>query len=238
MNWRWQTPSRDDDSDQGLFNDFVESYLHPPGISLSQRDVTRWKSASRAAQAFREDINYDNHLVSTAKYLYSSFSLRCKDWPDLDDVLNTPLLQLGFVLAALVYGGLHALAWFAHFNTSTEQLIWRISACIVMGGLPAVFGLFALINSLRILDGRPRVLWHDFKYYGLKDKIMEIYSENSWKSWRRLGISIMFHLLLVVAIAYALARAYLVVECFISLSHLPAGVYDVPQWAAYFPNIS
>lgn len=38
--------------------------------------------------------------------------------------------------------------------------------------------------------------------------------------------------------AYALARAYLVVECFINLSHLSAGVYDVPNWAAYFPHMS
>lgn len=34
---------------------------------------------------------------------------------------------------------------------------------------------------------------------------------------------------LLVLPAYVSARVYLVVECFINLSHLPAGVYDVPS---------
>ena len=233
------TPHMDDDhSDQSSFNDFIELYLHPPGIPLSQRDVTRWKSASRAAQAFGKDGDHENHLHMTA-YIFWDFSVRCEDWPNLDDVLDAPFLQLGFVLAALVYGGLHALAWFAHFNTSTEQLLWRVSACIVMGGLPVVFGLFALIRPLKILVvGWSGVSWHDFKIYGFKDSIMEIYSKDSLGNWAKLGIWILFRLLYLVGIVYALARAYLVVECFICLAHLPAGVYDVPQWAAYFPNIS
>ena len=239
INWQLQIPGRDRDPLQRSFNDFMELYLHPPAILLSQRDVTRWKFAFRAAQVFGKDINHDNHLDSTAQDWNWVFSLRCEDWPDLDDILDAHFLQLGFVLAALVYGGLHALAWFAHFNTSTEQLLWRVSACIVMGGLPVVFGLFALIRPLKILVvGWSGVSWHDFKIYGFKDSIMEIYSKDSLGNWAKLGIWILFRLLYLVGIVYALARAYLVVECFICLAHLPAGVYDVPQWAAYFPNIS
>ena len=34
---------------------------------------------------------------------------------------------------------------------------------------------------------------------------------------------------LALTLAYILARAYLAVECFINLSHLPVGVYDVPS---------
>ena len=44
----------------------------------------------------------------------------------------------------------------------------------------------------------------------------------------------LFFLLLLV---YILARGYLIVECFINLRHLPAGVYDIPDWTAYFPHI-
>ena len=44
--------------------------------------------------------------------------------------------------------------------------------------------------------------------------------------------------LAIVLPAYILARAYLAVECFINLSHLPAGVCNVPRWAAYFLHIS
>ena len=37
---------------------------------------------------------------------------------------------------------------------------------------------------------------------------------------------------------YALARAYLVVESFINVAHLPPGVYRVPEWAAYFSHFA
>ena len=37
---------------------------------------------------------------------------------------------------------------------------------------------------------------------------------------------------------YCLARVYLVVECFINLSHLPESVFQVPVWSQYVPHIS
>ena len=46
-----------------------------------------------------------------------------------------------------------------------------------------------------------------------------------------------FFQMLIVFVAYLLARAYLVIESFINLSQLPAGVYDMPNWSAYFPHI-
>ena len=39
-------------------------------------------------------------------------------------------------------------------------------------------------------------------------------------------------------VVYILARAYLVVECFINVFHLPAGVFKTPEWSTYFPHIS
>ena len=37
---------------------------------------------------------------------------------------------------------------------------------------------------------------------------------------------------------YALARVYLVVECFINLSHLPPSAYQLPRWSQYVPHIA
>lgn len=39
-------------------------------------------------------------------------------------------------------------------------------------------------------------------------------------------------------LVYVLARAYLIVECFVALSNSPVGIYDVPAWSSYFPHIS
>ena len=209
---RWLRPTArgDHNLDHRSFNDFLESYIHPPEIRLSQRDVTRWKLASRAAQTFREGVTYHNRLYSIFP-TETTFSPRCENWPNLKDVLDAPFLQLGFVLAALVYGGLHALAWCAHFNTSTEQLLWRVSACIVMGGLPVVFGLLSLTTLLVVSEEDQQLRW-----YVIKNRL-----RNGRNPWKKVGICITYLPIPVVAIAYPLARAYLVVECFISLAHLP-----------------
>ena len=42
----------------------------------------------------------------------------------------------------------------------------------------------------------------------------------------------------LVIVLYVLARAYLVVECFISLSYLPADAYQIPSWSVYVPHFS
>lgn len=123
---------------------------------------------------------------------------------------------LGFSAAGLMYGGLHALAWFAHFESPIQQLLWRISACVVAGGLPMSLTLLILsdIDERDIPEHR-----------------------NSWTNIYGYITVFMFLLAFLVFPAYVLARAYLVVECFINLAHLPAGVYDVPKWSAYFPHI-
>jgi hypothetical protein len=52
-------------------------------------------------------------------------------------------------------------------------------------------------------------------------------------------IRVLYDVLVAAAIfLYALARVYLVVECFINLVHLPDSAYLVPQWSQYVPHIS
>ena len=149
----------------------------------------------------------------------NAMELRCKDLPDIENILDDLSATLVVSAAAFIYGGLHALAWSAHFHSSKERLFWRISACVVIGGVPAMYALAKAID-----------------YAFAKDIDKKI------KSYIPLKIDIIDEILdvskLLVLAAYISARVYLVVECFINLSHLPAGVYDVPSWAAYFPHIS
>lgn len=42
---------------------------------------------------------------------------------------------------------------------------------------------------------------------------------------------------ILLIILYAVARVYLVVECFINLAHLPPSAYQLPQWSQYVPHI-
>ena len=185
---------------------------HLPPLSLTTEDVTRYKMAWRAFE-FNEGYTNDQPLMppdsaalSWSLYIPAALVQRCRDFPSMVGIDEVPI-ALGFTMAGLIYGGLHALAWFAHFESSTQQLLWRISACVVMGGFPVFW-------VLREFDDR-----------------IDVYVAGIllWVSNSALAL---------VALAYILARAYLVVECFINLSHLPAGAYDVPSWSSYFPHIS
>ena len=79
-----------------------------------------------------------------------------------------------------------------------------------MGGLPLILGLTG---------------WDH--YQTLKARVVT--------GFPRIASEVIFMLMLV---AYVLARAYLVVECFINVFHLPAGAFATPEWSAYFPHIS
>ena len=144
---------------------------------------------------------------------------RIKDRAKMGVLFKEYSIALSFGAAASLYGGLHATAWFSHFNSSTEQLLWRISSSVVMGGIPVGFLLFLLYDQCqrKLYEGKPPFL----------------------VSRLLLTLIYLVGLALVVAVAaYLLARTYLVVECFLNLSHLSAEVFDIPSWAAYFPHIS
>ena len=189
----------------------LEEYLAQgavvPGLDLTPRDVTRWKMAWCEIQ---KRSPADQITFALPKDIVK----RCKDWPDEKDMLRFPI-ALAFSAAALIYGGLHALAWHANFKSPTEQLLWRISACIVMGGMPLLLLIAKLEDEITgLLESFTKSI----------DVMLDYY---------------LYAILLFLPFsAYVLARAYLVVECFINLAHLPAEVYDVPSWASYFPHIS
>ncbi|KAL8833658.1 MAG: hypothetical protein Q9170_004144 [Blastenia crenularia] len=199
---------------QRRFNKFTAYYLCLSKVTLSAQDVSRWKLASELIESckakhpqilntrrlFRETV-WDNKLL--VNY--------CGDLPDVDLILKDFRILIGFSVAALVYGGLHALAWNAHFHSPVERLLWQTSSCVVMVGIPILAALVK-INHIRgqYISGTTSTFLE-------KPLIVAI---------------------VVMLTAYALARGYLVVECFINLFNLPEEVYNIPQWSAYFPHIS
>lgn len=112
----------------------------PLSVGLTARDVARWKRAWSAVHQLgqsHDSFHRDPWQMPILR--------RCQDWPDIEKISELPT-ALGFSAAALIYGGLHALAWFAHFDSSAEQLMWRIAACVVMGGLPLVYVLSQIMD--------------------------------------------------------------------------------------------
>ena len=169
-------------------------------LHLTSRDVLRWKMVANAKVGYR---------------LGGAFRARIADWPDIDRLDFWSFL--GFASAALIYGGLHALAWSAHFQSPTQRLLWRIFSCSVMAGLPFLWPWYQIRELVR-----GYIIYHT----NLGRTVAAACSSFS---------SLVFILLLLL---YILVRAYLVVECFTNLFNLPAGVFDETQWSAYFPHIS
>ena len=187
-----------------------------PCLNLTKQDINRWKMAKRAAESIQTLQSTDGMKCNGIPFVR-----RCTNTPEALNVRATlglfffigftDPLAIGFGAAAMVYGGLHALAWFAEFHSPIEQLLWRISCVVVICGIPTSVAVCRLMYLL----GFPG------------DDLLAV-----------LIISMPCVLIgYLLTSAYVLARLYLVVECFIQLSHLPTGVYDMPEWSSYFPHI-
>jgi hypothetical protein len=120
--------------------------------------------------------------------------------------------QFSAIVAGLVYGAIHLTAWNAPFDSAVQRTLWRASGLILTVASVAFVVLFML--WVWVMDG----FGEDRKF--LRGIIGTIGG-------------VLFASLIA---AYLFARCFLVVECFLSFRHLPAEVYQVPQWSQYFPH--
>jgi hypothetical protein len=118
------------------------------------------------------------------------------------------------IFLPLIYGGVHLSAWNFEFPTSTEGLLWKISAFIIATSLLAWLILGGLLS-----EACDRFRW------GIK--VSDIVFGDI------LG-SVLGRMLIY---AMALSRAYIVVEAFISLRAVPIGVYWTPAWVQMIPHV-
>lgn len=132
---------------------------------------------------------------------------------------DTP--DVALLTVSMAYGGLHASGWNHFFSSWQEQLLWRISSVMVI--VPGV--LACLIIFWDWLEGHWRWNWHWHWHVGIPKFLKDVLK------WG--GICAV---VLVVA-AYCACRVYLVVEAFIGLRELPAGVYLTPSWSQLLPHL-
>ncbi|KAL8996389.1 MAG: hypothetical protein Q9169_004080 [Polycauliona sp. 2 TL-2023] len=167
-------------------------------LELTSKDVTRWRMALNFTEIVEKYIDPSRYSLFRRAMIR-----RYRNWPATNDVFVNIRIIAGLTSAALIYGGLHALAWFTHFPSATEQLLWRIAVGVVMGGMPV---MAIAVSTWRRTQSTARL---GFRGY-------------------------CFMLLFFIMLAfYAVARAFLLVECFINVAHLPPGVYEVPEWTRY-----
>jgi hypothetical protein len=139
---------------------------------------------------------------------------------------------VGLTLAGFCYGGLHLTAWTCRFPSHAETLLWHAASVTIMATGPTVIayalgkGVAAFINhSERIrLQSRTRKLGRlAFLALDLLESCIKSLAKPIfwlWTTW------------------YIFCRAYIVVECFIMLAHLPDTTLEIPSWARYIPHIT
>lgn len=130
------------------------------------------------------------------------------------------VVLIAFACAGLTYGALHLLAWNSPFTSVAQKTLWRISAVAIAASGAIVIFLGWLCRWLFVTR--------------------EDIPDNSYfrKLWNEMSIWIIVAIVVLFLLFYLFARAYLVVECFVSVAYLPERVFQQPGWTYYFPHIA
>jgi hypothetical protein len=145
----------------------------------------------------------------------------------------------GLTLAGGCYGGLHLTAWTCQFPSHAETLLWRADSVTITTTGPSVFA-FALCKAVAAMIKEKVFLWllrrrmpRSSCWRFITPRYYEIVM-----AFDCLAIYVTLTLLCFLGTWYIFCRAFVVVECFIMLAHLPDTTLDIPQWATYIPHIT
>jgi hypothetical protein len=144
------------------------------------------------------------------------------------------LLWPGLGALCGAYGIFHLWAWSFEFPSDTEQLIWRVCCILTISG--AVLN----INSIW--------LYNDFVLLSLAldmdaESDDRVTKPSHGTVFRRMLVDSHFFkkIRIIFAIIFTalflLARLFIIVESFISIRKVPAGVYATIRWVDMIPHI-
>lgn len=180
------------------------------------------------------------------------------------EVLKLGSAAIVLMLPGLLYGGLHLALWDYSFPSNIERILWRISS-ITLLGIPTLgcFSLGLRALRLRFASSRkdssrkdsPRTETskpntpHSQPSEGenhANTTVSSDHNENPQTSPTTTRTLTFRQILLqdfivysgcLVLVFYAFARVYIIVESFISLRHVPKGVYTDVGWSRYIPHL-
>ncbi|KAE8451037.1 hypothetical protein EG329_004709 [Mollisiaceae sp. DMI_Dod_QoI] len=129
----------------------------------------------------------------------------------------------GMVLASIIFGSLHCIAWNFSFPRDVERLLWRLASIFTIA-FPPFYVLFSV--GFALLTGRSTA-----KGDGSKPQREAGFVFNTVRGFIILAISF------PLFIGYLLARIYVIVEIFRSLFFLPPEAFQTTAWLSAFPFI-
>lgn len=160
--------------------------------------------------------NNNDWLESTTQHFVSTAA---SNWPHDGLLRTTSGLWIGtsLWLVSIAFSGVHIAAWRAPFPTEVEAWVWRCASLYVaFSGI-----LWAGIHVLASISARTWWVWYDVM-------------SGQAPRWLNVFLGVVCG---VCGLAYLFCRAYLIIESFISLRHLPVAAYVVPEWTLGVPHI-
>lgn len=140
-------------------------------------------------------------------------------------------------------GGIHLAAWNSIFPTQIEGILWKVSSLIMASPLPA-WNMYLLLGEFLARAGSMAA-----KTTGRSGAIeMEMGVESGQLHFPSHGTKMLWYftrayqqvgkvLCLAMSVAFVAARVYLIAESFISLRHMPYGVFVIPSWLEVLPHL-
>jgi hypothetical protein len=126
-----------------------------------------------------------------------------------------PVLVSILITLSIVYGGIHLAVWNSKFASTQESLLWKVACIDIMTTFLAAWPASSLAAK-----------WIDLLFYSMRGSF-----------GRAIGGVFIYLTVAVLGLFYFLSRLYLVVESFISLRHVPIGVYTTIPWVQNIPHI-
>ena len=209
---------------------FFERRPRVKGIELNSSLVSqtcrrRWELAAAAMErypAIREHHLFHSHYDDQGQCLHfrseELLVAHVQNWPWDDLLRNVGGLVVGMILwlACFVYGAVHIAAWNDHFPSVAEKWLWRSSSAYI--GFCG--GLWVVLN-------------YGAQAYRPFNAFWEKWMDGGGRWWQNILISVP---VIVCGFSLILARAFIVIEAFVSIRELPAGAYDTPTWTQVFPH--
>lgn len=233
--------------------------------NLAAAEFERLRSADNTLRLFSDylpvDVNIDarNHITNYLTLRSPNLDVEAwsSDWyfernpPTAATVMIFCLL----FLLGILYGGVHLSLWNYDFATPAEMMLWRISG-ITLVAVPSILVIIlftagsgsAVHTSWKTRSARrpktreskrtafyreARAHFHLKRFCSVVETLIG--------ALIFLATAVLLLALAVAAICSALlfifARVFIVVESFISLRHVPLGVYVNVGWAKYIPHL-
>jgi hypothetical protein len=165
---------------------------------------------------------------------------RVENWPTVEQLMESIGAWLLLLLAALAvtvtaYGFLHAFTNPALLPTKLEGSLWGISCVVIILYLPLFTATYRLVDdyfSVKLQVPRDTCDWALMLNW---KSLHNAWSKRNkyWRILSLLGVGLF-------GVGYIASRAFIIIESFISLRHVPIDVYQTPNitYLGFVPHIS